>query len=48
MIIIKIFFVGSLSYTFAKRDFEILKKRLNVDVIEPIKKIKVDIINIYC
>ncbi|GAG00940.1 unnamed protein product, partial [marine sediment metagenome] len=34
----KICFVGSLSSTFIKKDYEILKNRFNVDVVEPPKK----------
>ena len=34
----KICFVGSLSHTFVKRDYEILKKYFDVDVIEPPKR----------
>lgn len=33
----KICFVGSLSHTFVKRDYEILKKHFDVDVVEPPK-----------
>jgi len=34
---VKICFIGNLSLSFVKRDFEILKKHFNIDVIEPPK-----------
>jgi len=40
MVKMKICFVGILSHTFIKRDYEILKKQFDVGVIEPPNKKK--------